>query len=74
MIGGFGTVDQFSILQLYICIITTVRIIIPDWDVVTLTAGSLTGPGNTVNAEILQLYSVNDVSPVIVPVVLVTVI
>ena len=31
--------------------------------------GSLVGPGSTVNAEILQLYSVNGVSIVIVTVV-----
>ena len=40
----------------------------------TLIAGSLIGPGNTVNAEILQLYSVNGESPVNVPVVPLTVI
>jgi len=36
--------------------------------------GSLTGPGNTVNADILQVYSVNGLKFRTVPVVPVTVV
>ena len=35
--------------------------------------GSLSGPGNTVNADTVQVYSINGLNPLIVPVVLVKV-
>ena len=65
MTGGLGTIDSHC-NKLYIteCFTPT----IPGRNVVMLI-GSLVGPGNTVNAYILQLYSVNGVSIVIVTVV-----
>ena len=35
--------------------------------------GSLGGPGNTVNANTVQVYSINGLNPLIAPVVLVKV-
>ena len=65
MTGGLGTIDShYNKLYITECLTPT----IPDRNVVMLI-GSLVGPGNTVNAYILQLYSVNGVSIVIVTVV-----
>ena len=44
---------------------------IPDSAVVTTTGVGLIGPGCTVNASTVQLYTVNGVSPLTVPVVVV---
>ena len=40
---------------------------IPDWAVLTVIGGSLTGPADTVDANIVQLYSVNGLNPSTVP-------
>ena len=69
MTGGLGAVNNHNNNNNKHCIF----IIVPASAVVTLI-GSLAGPGNTVNADILQVYSVNGLRFWTVPVVLVTVI
>ena len=45
---------------------------IPDCRTVATVIGSLTGPGSTVNAKIVHVYSVNGLNLLTVPTVLLT--
>ena len=70
MTGGLGAVHK----TLYVVtdsILSDLLLVIPDSAVVTLIGGSLVGPRSTVNAKILQLYSVKGSKSPTVPVVLV---
>ena len=66
MTGGLGAVNRHYMK--YNLLIDLLLLAIPDWAVVTLI-GSLIGPGSTVRAKILQLYSVKGLKPPTVPVV-----